>query len=66
MPSQAHTFVAFVENLSLKEIAAAFPEARGSAPSSTSSTNPTPSGTTRRWTASTRMSELLLSLLRLE
>jgi uncharacterized Rmd1/YagE family protein len=33
MPTQAHAFVAvaFVENLSLKEIAAAFPEARGGA-----------------------------------
>ena len=33
MPTQAHAFVAvaFVENLSLKEISAAFPEARGSA-----------------------------------
>jgi len=33
MPTQAHTFVAvaFVENLSLKEISAAFPEARGGA-----------------------------------
>ena len=33
MPTQAHAFVAvaFVENLSPKEISAAFPETRGSA-----------------------------------